>query len=75
MIKGLNVWREGDKGDSSGQKRIGGEGYCTNTGILPVQFSRSVVSDSLRPHELQHARPPCPSPTPGVHSDPRPSSQ
>ena len=34
-----------------------------------VQFSHSVVSDSLRPHELQHARPPCPSPTPGVHSD------
>ena len=33
------------------------------------QFSRSVVSDSLRPHELQHARLPCPSPTPGVHSD------
>src|SRR5574340_2802 len=31
-----------------------------------VQFSCSVVSDSLRPHELQHARPPCPSPTPGV---------
>ena len=29
------------------------------------------MSDSLRPHELQHARPPCPSPTPGVHSDPR----
>ena len=40
-----------------------------------VQFSRSVVSDSLRPHELQHIRPPCPSPTPGVHSDSRPSSQ
>ena len=39
------------------------------------QFSRSVVSDSLRPHESQHARPPCPSPTPGVHSDSRPSSQ
>ena len=34
-----------------------------------LQFSHSVVSDSLRPHELQHARPPCPSPTPGVHSD------
>ena len=34
-----------------------------------VQFSLSVVSDSLRPHESQHARPPCPSPTPGVHSD------
>ena len=40
-----------------------------------VQFSRSVLSDSLRPHELQHARPPCPSPTPGVHSNSRPSSQ
>jgi len=40
-----------------------------------VQFSRSVVSDSLRPHESQQARPPCPSPTPGVHSDSRPSSQ
>ena len=40
-----------------------------------VQFSRSVVSDSLRPHELQHTRPPCPSPSPGVHSDSRPSSQ
>ena len=40
-----------------------------------VQFSRSVVSDSLWPHELQHSRPPCPSPTPGVHSDSRPSSQ
>ena len=33
------------------------------------------MSNSLRPHELQHARPPCPSPTPGVHSDSRPSSQ
>jgi len=40
-----------------------------------VQFSHSVVSDSLRPHESQHARPPCPSPTPGVHSDSCPSSQ
>ena len=40
-----------------------------------VQFSCSVVSDSLRPHESQHARPPCPSPTPRVHSDSCPSSQ
>ena len=40
-----------------------------------VQFSRSVVSDSLRLHESQHARPPCPSPTSGVHSDSCPSSQ
>ena len=39
------------------------------------QISRSVVSDSLRPHESQHDRPPCPSPTPGVHPDSCPSSQ
>ena len=39
-----------------------------------VQFSRSVVSDCLRPHESQHTRPPCPSPSPGVHSDSCPSS-
>ena len=43
--------------------------------LTSVQFSCSVVSDSLGPHESQHARPPCPSPTPGVHSDSRPSSQ
>ena len=43
--------------------------------ISSVQFSRSVVSNSLQPHESQHARPPCPSPTPGVHSDSCPSSQ
>ena len=39
-----------------------------------VQFSRSVMSNSLRPHESQHTRPPCPSPTPRGHSDSRPSS-
>ena len=43
--------------------------------IGSVQFSRSVVSDSLQPHESQHAGPPCPSPSPGVHSDSHPSSQ
>ena len=42
--------------------------------ISSVQFSRSVVSNSLRPRESQHTRPPCPSPTPGVHSDSHPSS-
>ena len=49
----------------------------TKTNIMwySVQFSRSVMSDSLRPHESQHARPPCPSPTPRVHSDSHPSSQ
>ena len=43
--------------------------------VCIVQFSRSFVSDSLRPCEPQHARASCPSPTPGVHSDSRPSSQ
>jgi len=42
---------------------------------ISVQFSRSVMSDSLRPHELQHARPPCPSPTPRVHPNSCASSQ
>ena len=42
--------------------------------ISSVQFSRSVMSDSLWPHELQHARPPCPSPAPGVHPNPCPLS-
>ena len=40
-----------------------------------VEFSHSVVSNCFRHHESQHARPPCPSPTPGVHWDSRPSSQ
>ena len=42
--------------------------------ISSVQFSHSVMPDSLRSQELQHARPPCPSPTPGVHPDPCPLS-
>ena len=43
--------------------------------IRSVKFSHSVVSDSLRPHGLQHARPPCPSPTPGVYPNSCPSSR
>ena len=43
--------------------------------VSSVQFSHSVMSNSLWPHESQHTRPPCPSPTPGVHSNSRPSSQ
>ena len=43
--------------------------------VSSVQFSRSVVSDSLQPHESQHARPPCPSPSPRVHTNSRPSSR
>ena len=48
--------------------------YILNLFETKLQFSHSVVSDSLRPHESQHARPPCPSPTPGVHSDSCPLS-
>ena len=47
---------------------------CIWLPISSVHFSRSVVSDSLRPHESQHARPPCPSPTPRVHSNSCPLS-
>ena len=47
----------------------------TEINIRRFQFSHSVESDSLRPRESQHARPPCPSPTPWVHSNPCPSSQ
>ena len=46
------------------------EAYSCSPSIS--QFSRSVMSDSLRPHGLQHSRPPCPSPTPRVYSDSRP---
>ena len=51
------------------------ESQVVNFGFSSVQFYRSVVSCSLRPHALQHTRPPCPSPTPRVHSVSCPSSQ
>ena len=62
----LGLWQEGRHLRSSEDMSMGT--YSS------VQFSHSVVSDSLRPHELQHARPPCPSPIPGVHSNSHPSS-
>ena len=49
--------------------------FSSQSQFSSVQFSHSVVSDSLGPHESQHTRPPCPSPTSGVHSDSHPSSQ
>ena len=49
--------------------------FAWNVAFSSVQFSRSVVSDSLRPHEPQHARPSCPSPTPRVYTDSCPLSQ
>jgi len=53
---------------------------CQNTKVVPAikiffQFSLSLMSDALWPHELQHSRPPCPSPTPRVHSNSCPLSQ
>ena len=81
----MTFWKRQNYGDSkkiSGCRELGagrwtGEAqrifraikmFCVILKSL-VQFSRSVVSDSLWSHEPQHARPPCPSPTPGVHSD------
>ena len=49
--------------------------YVISYQTSSVQFSHSVVPDSLRPHELKHTRPPCPSPTPRVHSNSCPSSR
>ena len=54
------------KGEATGRKGLQ---------FSSIQFSHSVVSDSLWPHELQHARPPCPLPTPRVHPNSCPSSQ
>ena len=57
------------------QVSTNGSKMSTKITIRSDQISRSVVSDSFGPHESQHARPPCPSPTPGVHPDSCPSSQ
>ena len=54
---------------------IYGSWLITAEHFSSVQFSHSVVSNSLRPHESQHTRPPCASPIPRVHSNSRPSSQ
>ena len=61
-------WRHTEVADRLRKK---GQGWSLSS----VQFSRSVMSYSLRPHELQHARPPCPSPTPGVYPNPCLSSR
>ena len=86
--KSLDLWRKilthQDKSDKH-ERIIGNAVYiaCVFQGkssiyfiiVNAVQFSYSVVCDSLRPRELQHARPPCPSPTPGVHPNLCPLSQ
>ena len=65
----------GEPGDHRGEHHCGKTDPKSYLYLCSVQFSRSVVSDSLRPHESQHARPPCPSLTSGVHSDSCPLSQ
>ena len=73
IFLGSKIIADGDCSHEIKRRLLLGRKVMTN--LSSVQFSHSVVSDSLQPHELQHTRPPCPSPTPGVHSDSRPSSQ
>ena len=68
-------WRKRHREQTYGHGERGGEGEMYGKSNMEAyitickidQISRSVVSDSLRPHESEHARPPCPSPTPRVH--------
>ena len=74
-ISSLKIWR-----DNVGKPTLNFAPKDTSDKVTfydyqHIQFSRSVVSDSLRRHEPQHARPPCPSPTPGVHPNLCPSSR
>ena len=72
MLSESQGWRRHSR-SSSDCYRVGGYDQIVSQSVS--QFSRSVTSDSLRPHESQHARPPCPPPTPGFHSDSGPLSQ
>ena len=73
------MWIFRSKRDIKGLHKLSTHSWLSGTKnyahASSVHFSRLVMSDSLRPHESQHARAPCPSPTPGVHSEPHPSSQ
>ena len=73
IFGGLKITADGDCGHEIKRCLLLGRKFMTN--LSSVQFSHSIMSDSLRPHESQDTRPPCPSPTPRVHSDSRPSSQ
>ena len=69
--KKMFVWHWEEKGE----EKIEINGRILYVLLETVQFSPSVVSDSLQPHEPQHARPPCPSATPRVHPNPCPWSR
>ena len=77
MRVGQLGWGRGGKGGKEQQKSnsTGSFKVYSRIRVHQNQFSRSVVSESLWPHELQHARSPCPSPTPGVYPNSCPSSQ
>ena len=71
----MKVREESEKADlklNIQKTKIMASGPITSWQIRSDQISRSVVPDSLRPHESQHTRPPCPTPTHEVHSDSRP---
>ena len=71
IFGGSQITADGDYSHEIKRRLLLGRKVMTNL----VQFSHSVMSDSLRPHESPHTRPPCPSPIPGVHSDLHPLSQ
>ena len=71
IFLGSKITADGDCSYEIKRRLLFGRKYMTNLD----QISSSIVSDSLRPHESKHARPPCTSPTPGVHPDSYPSSQ
>ena len=74
-MKTMHMWAEGLKHSRPLFYAFDWMHCCAAWWSSSVQFSRSVVSNSLLPHESQHARPPCPSPSPGVHSNLCPSSR
>ena len=73
IFLGSKITADGDCSHEIKRRLLLGRKAMTN--LSSVQFSRLVVSNSLWPHESQHARPPCPSPTPRVHSDSHPLSR
>ena len=72
IFLGSKITADGDCGHEIKRRLLLGRKSMTN--LSSVQFSLSVVSSSLQHHEPQHTRPPCPSPTPGVHPNPCPLS-
>ena len=71
IFLGSKITADGDCSHEIKRRLLLGRKAMTNL----VQFSPSVISDSLRPHELQHTRPPCPSPSPRVDPNSRPLSR